>query len=169
MPLRFLGRYAHEAVAIDPRTDVIYLTEDASSPNGLFYRWLPPAGFRGGKGALPALAQAPAGDTAGTLQAMRCLQRRAGTSPTCRRPPQPGTAYAVAVGRRARPRWPTSDRVRKQLADDQVTRSRKFEGQWWGDGGAYFVASFARGRRRQRQRARRPGLVLRPGPADRSP
>ena len=34
--------------------------------------------------------------------------------------------------------------VRKQFTDDQVTRSRKLEGQWWGDGGAYFVASFAR-------------------------
>ena len=25
-----------------------------------------------------------------------------------------------------------------------ITRSRKLEGQWWGDGGAYFVASYAR-------------------------
>ena len=34
--------------------------------------------------------------------------------------------------------------VRKQL--EKVTRSRKLEGMWWGDGGAYFVASFARTR-----------------------
>ena len=34
--------------------------------------------------------------------------------------------------------------MRKQFTDDQVTRSRKLEGAWWGDGGAYFVASFAR-------------------------
>ena len=34
--------------------------------------------------------------------------------------------------------------VRRQFTDDQVTRSRKLEGQWWADGGAYFVASFAR-------------------------
>jgi len=34
--------------------------------------------------------------------------------------------------------------VRKQFTDDQVTRSRKLEGQWWADGGVYFVASFAR-------------------------
>ena len=26
----------------------------------------------------------------------------------------------------------------------QITRSRKLEGMWWGDGGAYFVCSFAR-------------------------
>jgi secreted PhoX family phosphatase len=34
--------------------------------------------------------------------------------------------------------------VRRQFTDDQVTRSRKLEGQWWGDGGVYFVASYAR-------------------------
>jgi hypothetical protein len=34
--------------------------------------------------------------------------------------------------------------VRLQFSDDQVTRSRKLEGQWWADGGAYFVSSFAR-------------------------
>ena len=31
-----------------------------------------------------------------------------------------------------------------QFTNDQITRSRKLEGMWWGDGGAYFVASFAR-------------------------
>ena len=56
---------------------------------------------------------------------------------------EPGTRYEVS--------WvdvPDRDAqtvsVRKQFTDDQVTRSRKLEGQWWGDGGAYFVASFAR-------------------------
>ena len=52
MPLKFLGRYAHEAVAVDPDTHAIYQTEDAGGPNGLYFRWTPPAGFRGGKGAL---------------------------------------------------------------------------------------------------------------------
>ena len=31
-PLTFLGRYAHEAVAIDFATNVIYLTENANEP-----------------------------------------------------------------------------------------------------------------------------------------
>jgi len=34
--------------------------------------------------------------------------------------------------------------TRKQFADGDVTRGRKLEGQWWGDGGAYVVTSFAR-------------------------
>ena len=34
-PLTGLGRYAHEALAIDPFTNRAYLSEDASGPNGL--------------------------------------------------------------------------------------------------------------------------------------
>ncbi|MEU2610878.1 alkaline phosphatase PhoX [Micromonospora sp. NPDC007271] len=142
VPLKFLGRYAHEAVAVDPYTHAIYLTEDAGGPNGLYFRWTPPAGFRGGKGALRALAQRPDGDTVGSLQAMTCYlgsQHVADLSEAT----TPGTRYKVE--------WvdvPDRDAktvsVRKQFTDEQVTRSRKLEGAWWADGGAYFVASFAR-------------------------
>ena len=52
VPLKFLGRYSHEAVAVDPDTSEIYLTEDAATPTGLYYRWTPPAGFTAGKDAL---------------------------------------------------------------------------------------------------------------------
>ncbi|WP_229859323.1 alkaline phosphatase PhoX, partial [Streptomyces anandii] len=38
-PVKAFGRYAHEAVVIDPRRGHAYLTEDASGPNGLLYRW----------------------------------------------------------------------------------------------------------------------------------
>jgi uncharacterized protein len=34
--------------------------------------------------------------------------------------------------------------TRKQFTDAQITRSRKLEGMWWGDCGAYFACSFAR-------------------------
>lgn len=39
-PLRAMGRFAHEAVATDPRTGVVYETEDAGNESG-FYRFLP--------------------------------------------------------------------------------------------------------------------------------
>jgi len=142
VPLKFLGRFAHEAVAVDPETNVIYETEDASKPNGLVFRWVPPAGFTGGKDALRTLAQSPGGDTAGRLQAMSC-SRGSRHITDLAQATQPGTQYKVS--------WvDVPDRlaatlsVRKQFTDDQVTRSRKLEGMWWGDGGAYFVASFAR-------------------------
>ncbi|HTI67261.1 MAG TPA: alkaline phosphatase PhoX [Caulobacteraceae bacterium] len=40
VPLTALGRFRHEAAAVDPRTGVIYLTEDEYA-GGLFYRFLP--------------------------------------------------------------------------------------------------------------------------------
>jgi len=142
VPLKFLGRYAHEAVAVDPGTNVVYLTEDANTPHGLYFRWVPPAGFPGGKGALVDLARSPGGDTAGSLQAMSC-SRGSRHITDLSQATQPGTQYKVEwVDVPDRNGIPTS--VRKQFTDDQVTRSRKLEGQWWADGGVYFVASFAR-------------------------
>ena len=142
VPLKFLGRFAHEAVAVDPHTDVIYETEDAGGPNGLYFRWTPPGGFKGGQGALRELVLSAGGDTAGTLEAMSCYSRGRHIKDLSQAT-APGTKYHVrwveVPDRDAR-----STSVRKQLTDGEVTRSRKLEGQWWGDGGAYFVASFAR-------------------------
>jgi secreted PhoX family phosphatase len=39
VPLKAMGRFVHEAVAVDPRTNIIYMTEDRL--DGLIYRFLP--------------------------------------------------------------------------------------------------------------------------------
>jgi secreted PhoX family phosphatase len=39
VPLKAMGRFVHEAAAVDPQTGVVYLTEDRH--DGLFYRFLP--------------------------------------------------------------------------------------------------------------------------------
>jgi secreted PhoX family phosphatase len=142
VPLKLLGRYSHEAVAIDPATTQIYLTEDAGNPNGLYLRWTPPTGFTAGKGRLRALAQSAGGDAAGRLQAMKCFLGSTHVKEL---------SEATAVGTRYKVEWidiPDRDArttsVRKQFTNDQITRARKLEGQWWGDDGAYFVSSFAR-------------------------
>ena len=41
VPITGMGRYKHEATATDPRTGVVYLTEDAPDGFCLFYRYLP--------------------------------------------------------------------------------------------------------------------------------
>lgn len=142
VPLKFLGRYSHEAVAVDPRSNDIYLTEDAAAPNGLYYRWQPPQGFRGRVGELRELAQADGGDTAGQLQAMSCYRGRRHIV---------DLSEATEVGTRYNVRWvdvpdrlATSTSTRLQEYPEPITRSRKLEGAWWGNGGAYFVSSFAR-------------------------
>ena len=45
-PLRALGRYDHEACAISKDRRHVFLSEDADEPNGLFFRWHGPRGFR---------------------------------------------------------------------------------------------------------------------------
>ena len=138
-PIKALGRYAHEALVVDPDTGTIYLTEDAGSPNGLLYRWTPPASALPlGKGVLRTLP-----DDAGILEALHATTLAGAHVGDLSVAPAPGTTYRAA--------WVTvPDRdartlsTRKQLANSAVTRSRKLEGMWWGDGGAYFACSFAR-------------------------
>jgi secreted PhoX family phosphatase len=138
-PIKALGRFAHESLAIDPRTHTFYLTEDASGPNGLLYRWTPPReALPLGKGVLRTLP-----DDAGTLEAMQAFTKRGEPVADLSVFTQPGTRLKI--------RWvPVPDRdaatvsTRNQFGATPVTRSRKLEGMWWGDEGAYFVASFAR-------------------------
>ncbi|MGK3104430.1 alkaline phosphatase PhoX [Streptomyces sp. WAC05858] len=138
-PIKALGRYAHEAVVVDPKRGHLYLTEDASGPNGLLYRWVPPHGFEHGRGKLDRLK-----DDAGVLQAPKCYDSGGNFVDDLSRATKTGTVYGVD--------WePVPDRdaktvsVRKQFKDGQITRARKLEGMWWADGGAYIVSSFARG------------------------
>ncbi|MGC5000325.1 alkaline phosphatase PhoX [Streptomyces sp. DT195] len=137
-PLKALGRYAHEAVVVDPKRGHLFLTEDASGPNGLFYRWTPPEGFHHGRGRLRTLA-----DDAGVLQAFRCFDSGGRFVDDLSRATRTGTVYGVdwvdVPDRDAR-----TVPVRRQFTGGQVTRARKLEGMWWGDGGVYVVSSYAR-------------------------
>ncbi|CAL9415784.1 PhoX family protein [Streptomyces sp. enrichment culture] len=137
-PIKALGRYAHEAVVIDPKRGHAYLTEDASGPNGLLYRWTPPEQFRHGRGRLRTLA-----DDAGVLQAFKCFDSGGKFVDDLSRATRTGVVYGVdwidVPDRDAR-----TTSVRKQFATGEVTRARKLEGMWWADGGAYIVSSFAR-------------------------
>ncbi|WP_316311628.1 alkaline phosphatase PhoX, partial [Clavibacter michiganensis] len=130
-PIKALGRYAHEAVVIDPKRGHAYLTEDASNPNGLLFRWTPPEHFRHGRGKLRTLA-----DDAGTLQAFKCFDSGGQFVDDLSRATKIGTVYGVdwvdVPDRDAR-----TTSVRKQFTTGQVTRARKLEGMWWGDGGVY--------------------------------
>ncbi|MGW0907698.1 alkaline phosphatase PhoX [Streptomyces sp. NPDC002853] len=137
-PIKALGRYAHEAVVVDPKRGHLYLTEDASGPNGLLYRWTPPQGFEHGRGKLRRLA-----DDAGVLKAPKCFDSGGRFVDDLSRATRIGTVYGVdwveVPDRDAR-----TVPVREQFDDGDITRARKLEGMWWGDGGVYIVASFAR-------------------------
>ena len=138
-PIKAFGRYAHESCVVEPQGARVYHTEDAGNPNGLLYRWTAPdAALPLGKGSFRALA-----DDAGTLEALRASTRGGTFVPDLSVATTPGTTYrAEWVEVPDRDARTTS--TRKQTYAQPITRSRKLEGMWWGDGGAYFVASFAR-------------------------
>ncbi|MFK8019863.1 MAG: alkaline phosphatase PhoX [Pseudomonadales bacterium] len=74
-PLKALGRFVHEAAAVDPQTGIVYLTEDRR--DSLFYRCIPntPGQLQNG-GRLQALAFADSNitDTANRQEAERLIQ-----------------------------------------------------------------------------------------------
>jgi secreted PhoX family phosphatase len=138
VPVRAWGRYPHEAVVIEPSRRRVYLTEDASSPNGLLYRWTSD-GPRLREGALQQL---PA--TAGRLEALKVVAPDGGhlddlsriTSQYLNQPLQ--TAWVPVPDRLA-----TTTSTRKQFTADQITRSKKLEGAWGDDDGFFFDSSYA--------------------------
>jgi uncharacterized protein len=138
-PIKALGRFAHEAVVVDPERFVLYLTEDAKRPNGGLYRYTPPPdALPLDKGSLRTLA-----DDAGVLEALHASTMEGRYVRDLSEATELGTTYRaewVKVPDRDAQQKP----VRRQFRDDQVTRARKLEGMWWGDGGAYVVSSYAR-------------------------
>jgi len=140
-PIKAFGRYEHEALAVEPNLRHVYLSEDSSGPNGLFYRWTAPHGTRLKVGLANQLS-----DTAGTLEAMQ-IRLDDGSI-------VPDVTYVTSaqLGRPFKVTWvevPDRDAVstptRAQFADGTVTRGKKFEGVWSNDRGAYVVNSFAFG------------------------
>ena len=131
VPLTALGRFQHEAVAIDPRDGVVYETEDAfEKPFGLFYRFLPDKP-RGGPGSLRA---------GGRLEALRVPD-----VPDLSVVQEPGTTFTGV-------QWvPVPDPLAEQtpirfqdFGPGGITHAQKLEGCYWGGDRVYFVSSFAR-------------------------
>jgi secreted PhoX family phosphatase len=128
-PITGMGRYAHEALAIDPNTNIAYLTEDAAGPFGLLYRFTP-VDTGGGYGSYRA---------GGTLEALRVPEVR--DLSTVRKV---NTRFNHVEWVPVRDPSAATVSVRNQFADEEVTRSEKLEGAWYGGGAIYIVASFAR-------------------------
>lgn len=126
-PILGMGRYAHEAVCIDPRSGMAYLTEDAGQ-TGLVYRYEPnDRAHRFG-----ALGQG------GTLTAMRIEGFDAASEITQVGSTHPVTWTPVPAG--VDPTTTTS--LNAAFDNSTVTRSRKWEGAWFGNGKAYFAVSY---------------------------
>ena len=124
-PFKAMGRFSHEAVAVDPATGIVYETEDQGSTSG-FYRFLPTVPGQLTRG--------------GTLQ-MLGIQ---GTSGYDTRTGQSTSAWLPA-------RWvpiptpdpvdPGTNSVFSQGFAAGGARFGRLEGAWYGQGRIYFVST----------------------------
>lgn len=124
VPLTAMGQFTHEAVAVDPRTGIVYETEDQGTSG--FYRFVPTNRRRlaaGGQLQMLAVRGRPQYDT-------RTGQRLEIPLPVewvDIDDPDPDTGGELAVFDQGR-------------AKGGAVFSR-LEGAWWGDGSAYIVST----------------------------
>ncbi len=119
-PLKAMGRFSHEAVAIDPATGIVYLTEDAGS--SALYRFTPAT---------------PGDMTEGLLEAM-VLE---GTTDT--KPWTTGTTARISGWVKVdNPDWaPGELSTWRQVEAKGAARISRGEGAWYGNGVVYVVST----------------------------
>jgi len=142
VPLVAMGRFSHEAVAVDPATGYIYETEDRG--DSCFYRFVPAQRITA-PGQLAAVG--------GTLYALKIKN---GPQNTTNNSTQGGVPGAIAVGQTFDVEWvqinnvdPSSESsssrsgVRYEAQDQGAAIFFRGEGCWYGNGKIYFVATQA--------------------------
>lgn len=126
VPIKSMGRFNHEAVAVDPDSGVIYLTEDRG--DGLLYRWIPnrPGDLLAG-GRLQALV---------VRDHASMDTRNWGDGPDL----VPGDRFEVTWMDLENIDAPDDD-LRLRGFDQGATRFARGEGMWFGNGAVYFACT----------------------------
>ncbi|GIF22540.1 secreted PhoX family phosphatase [Actinoplanes tereljensis] len=130
VPLKAMGRFEHETAPVDPRTGIVYMTEDNGDPGDGFYRFVPRRPGRLAAG--------------GTLQMLAINGDK-----------EYDTSTGQRVGEVLDTHWVTVDEPDPSDAEDNPgavysqgrakggCRFLGLEGSAWSDGGVTFVASEA--------------------------
>lgn len=133
VPLRAMGRFVHEAVAVDPATGIIYLTEDFRNASG-FYRFRPEDPWR--PGHVPDLA------AGGRLEMLAVRERPAYDTTSGQ---TAGVPLAVDWVPIPDPDPPDAEHrpaaVFEQGLEGGGARFDRLEGCFYGDGAIYFDAT----------------------------
>ncbi len=128
IPLKAMGRFNHEAVCVDPRTGIVYLTEDRT--DGLLYRFIPaaPDNLReGGRLQALALKDAPGFDTR-NWEALKTPKLPAGEAQE---------VIWIDIHDVESP----ADNLRFQGFENGAARFARGEGMWFGKGEFYFACT----------------------------
>ncbi|GMW02057.1 MAG: hypothetical protein AMXMBFR84_31930 [Candidatus Hydrogenedentota bacterium] len=124
--LKAMGRFNHEAVAVDPQFGIVYQTEDRQ--DGLIYRFVPntPGHLAGG----------------GILQSLVVCDRKSCDTRNW------GEGDAISVGAGFEVEWmdmqdveSPNDDLRIQGFEGGAARFARGEGMWYGHGGIYFACT----------------------------
>lgn len=125
VPLKSMGRFNHEAVAIEPQTGIVYLTED--DDEGLVYRFIPRSPGKLSQG--------------GRLQAL-CLMDKISADTSNR------DEVLMISGRPQPVRWIDLKEIDAPDGDlhlrgyhDGAARFARGEGMWYGNGHVYFACT----------------------------
>lgn len=125
VPLKAMGRFNHEAIAVDPASGAVYLTEDRG--DGLLYRFLPDVPGRLAEG--------------GRLQAL-VVRDRAGLDT------RNHDEQTVTVGARMPVAWidladvdAPDDDLRFRGFEAGAARFTRGEGMWYGTGAVFFACT----------------------------
>lgn len=126
VPIKLMGRFMHEAVAVDPRTGIVYMSED--KPDGLIYRYIPEK-----REVLLA---------GGKLQALVIADRT-----SCDTSNHEGVE-SIARGAKLATKWIDLDDIQSPKNDLRyrgfASGAAKFargEGMWWGGDCFYYAAT----------------------------
>ncbi len=126
-PITAMGRFRHEACCMDPRTGVVYLTEDRE--DGLIYRYLP-------TNKTNMLA-------GGTLQALCVVEHKSLDTSN-----HPGQPVNVSRGSKLTTRWMNleeidapKDDLRLRGFSDGAAKFARNEGMWFGHDSVFFAAT----------------------------
>jgi hypothetical protein len=132
-PIRAMGRFNHEAVAVDPLSGVVYLTEDRG--DGLLYRYVPEVPgelHRGGRLQAMALVDRAGADTRNYVDGKGV----------------PMFGPLMGVGETAAVRWVDLEEVEAPRDDLRfrgfaggAARFARGEGMWYGRGSIFFVCT----------------------------
>ncbi len=167
VPLKFLGRYAHEAVAVDPKTARDLRDRGRQRPPRSLLPVDPADGLRGRQGRTAQARAEPGRRHRRPAPGDEVLEGRQAH-------PRPvaghggGHPLQGRVGRRARPR--REDGVGAQPVHRHPDHPKpQARGPVVGRRRCLLRGQLRSHQRRQRQRARRPGVVLRPGHRDHHP
>lgn len=124
-PLKAMGRFNHEAVAVDPKTGIVYQTEDRH--DGLIYRFIPNKNgdlLQGGRLQALAIRDKKSFDTRNWGEANFVLN-------------QEMEVYWIDVEDVESP----EDNLRQQGFDQGAARFARGEGMWMGNNEVYFACT----------------------------